>query len=176
MVLSGLTLTLWTLKCLAELYFVYTCATRRVKIIWLLGTYSFPTTLVLMLAVQYKWGVYFKLDEYINKVGSLVMLYVFINLFFILFWEKRKQYIPIFTTTCYLILSQILLSNLNSAFGYNLWLGRMAIIIWMFAILHLSKHCRSFPRSMRSNSVDLMSSTIIPPHHSMLIAHDNKGC
>ena len=170
--MSNWTLALWILKCIVELNFLYTCITRRVKVVWVLGTYSFTSTLTLMLVFDHfpSWFVY--TTRWVDIIGTLVMAAVFTCVAGYVI-DGEEKYTPTLVMLSGLITTQFVCVKLNLHLSHSMWLNRLNIILWILGILGLTYTSRKFPRLLRTLSVDLMSVSIIPPHQSVLIPHDN---
>ena len=164
--MSNWTLALWVLKCLVELNFLYTCIARRVKVVWILGTYSFTSTLTLMLVFDHfpSWFVY--TTRWVDIIGTLVMAAVFTCIAGYVI-DGEEKYTPTLVMLSGLITTQFVCVKLNLHLSHSIWLNRLNIILWILGILGLTYTSRKFPRLLRTLSVDLMSVSIIPPHQSV---------
>ena len=173
--MSKLTLFFWVMKCVAELMLLHTCITRRVKTIWVLAAYTFWSTLGLMLTYNYAgYKTYFTMNEWVNLLGTLVMIYVFVDLMFRSIQEE-KGYRGILYPYVALLGSQYLCQIFNKNFPYSHLIGWFNILSWMVCILLIYISCHRFPRSvMWIKTVDFMTLTIVSPHQSVLIPPDYK--
>lgn len=170
--MSNWTLALWVLKCIVELNFLYTCIARRVKVIWILGTYSFTSTLTLMLVFDHfpSWFVY--TTWWVDVIGTLVMAAIFTCIAGYVI-DGEEKYTSTLVMLSGLITTQFICVKLNLHLSHSVWLNRLNIILWILGILSLTYTSRKFPRSLRMFSIDPMSMAIIPPHQSVLVPHDN---
>ncbi len=172
--MSNWTLTLWVLKCFVELGFLYTCITRKVKVVWIMALYSFTTTLLLMITFDWFPSKFTLVTWWVDLLGTLVMSAVFVTLAGYVI-DGEEGYLPILYTFIGLITSQVVCLKLNLYLSPSIWLNRLNILLWIFFILILTHFSKRFPRSLRMLPVDFVSMAIIPPHQSMLIPHNNQG-
>lgn len=149
MYITKLTLIFWVLKCFAELWLCWVSIVRKVKTIWLLGLYTFCTTLGLMVMYRYaEYKTYCSADHWVSVFGMLLMCYIFIQLTFYVI-DQELSYFPLLGWFIYLLLLQLICQRLNFTLPYNPWLGRMESVTWTFSILLLTLQCRRFPRPTR---------------------------
>ena len=170
--MSNWTLALWVLKCIIELVFLYTCIARRVKVIWILGIYSFTSTLILMFIFDNfpSWFTY--TTWWVDVIGTLIMAAVFVCIAGYVI-DGEENYLPTLVMFLVLIASQFLCIKLNLHLSHSVWLNRLNIVLWILGIIGLTHTSRRFPRSIGVFSINPVSMTVIPPHQSMLIPHDN---
>ena len=172
--MSNWTLSLWVLKCLVELVLLYTCITRRVKALGVLVAYTFLSALFLMIIFDHLPSKFAFCTWWVDLFGMLIMIYIFIQLSSYVI-DGEEEYYPTLITYIGLIASQFVCTKLNLHLSPSVWLSCLNIFLWILGIFCLIKTSRKFPRLMGSISINFMSSTIIPPHQSVLISHDNEG-
>jgi len=170
--MSNWTLSLWVLKCLMELVLLYTCLTRGVRTILLLASYTFSTTLVLMLILTYLPSRFVAATHWVDVFGTLVMIFVFIQLASYVI-EGKYDYLPTLYIFVGLVTSQLVCVQLNLHLLPSLSLNRLNILLWILGIFGLILTSRRFPHSVWISPIDLMPTSIIPPHQSVLVTHDN---
>ena len=173
--MSKWTLSLWVLKCLVELALLYTCITRRVKALGVLAAYTFLSALFLMLIFDHLPSRFTFYTWWVDLFGMLIMIYIFIQLSTYVI-DGEDEYYPTLITYIGLIAPQFICAKLNLNLSPSIWLNCLNILLWILGILCLIKTSQKFPLLVRTIAVDFMSSTIIPPHQSMLIAHNDEGC
>jgi len=172
--MSNWTLSLWVLKCLVELALLYTCITRRVKALGVLVAYTFLSALFLMLILDYLPSKFTYYTWWVDLFGMLIMIYIFIQLAAYVI-DGEEEYYPTLITYIGLVASQLVCSKLNLYLSPSVWLNCLNILFWILGILCLIQTSKKFPRSVGPISINLMSSSIIPPHQSMLIPHNDEG-
>jgi hypothetical protein len=170
--MSKWTLALWVLKCLVELGFLYSCITRRVKIIWVMGVYSFTSTLTLMFIFDNFPSRFVYTTWWVDVIGTLLMAAVFACLAGYII-DGEENYIPTLVMFTVLITSQFVCIKLNLRLSHSPWLNRFNIILWILGIFGLTYTSRRFPHSIGVFSIDFMSMTVVSPHQSVLVPHDN---
>ena len=171
--MSNWTLSLWVLKCLVELALLYVCVTRRVRIIWLLALYTFTSSLGLMLIFDHLPTLFVTATRWVDITGTLMMCFIFTQLASYIV-DGKKEYYPVFGMFAVLITTQTVCCKLNTIYS-SIFLNRLNILLWIISLLGLIFTCRRFPRSVRVLPVNFMSMTIVLPHQSVLIPHNNQG-
>jgi hypothetical protein len=172
--MSNWTLSLWVLKCLVELALLYVCVTRRVRIIWLLALYTFTSSLGLMLIFDHLPTLFVTATRWVDITGTLIMCFIFTQLVSYVV-EGEAGYCPVLAMFVVLITTQTVCYKLNTIYT-SVFFNRLNIILWIVSLFGLILTCRRFPRSIRGIlPIDFMSMTIVLPHQSVLIPHDNQS-
>jgi len=171
--MSKWTLALWVLKCLVELSFLYTCITRRVKVIWVMALYSFTSTLFLMITFDWFPSKFTLFNWWVDLFGTLLMAAIFTSLAGYVI-DGEEGYLPVLSAFIGLITSQFICLKLNLCLSPSMWVNRLNILLWILGIFLLSHTSKRFPRSLRSLPVDFMSMTVVSPHQSVLVPHNNQ--
>ena len=140
---------MWSAKCVAELTLLGVCMSRRVRAVWLLGGYSFITTLGLMLVVERSVPLYMKLLPWVDRVGTAVMVLVFIGLLHALMC-RQWVYVPLSISYIGLLLSQMVCTGLHWHDGTTATVARLHMLSWMVAIALMAMTARLVPRLPRT--------------------------
>ncbi len=170
--MSKWTLALWVLKCLTELNFLYTCITRRVKVVWILALYSFTTTLILLVVFDRLPSKFTLTTWWVDFLGTLLIAAIFACLAGYVI-DGEEGYFPILITFVGLITSQFVCLKLNLYLSPSLWLNRLNILLWILCILILNQLAKRFPRSTGILPVNLMTMTVVSPHQTVLVPRNN---
>lgn len=138
-------LALLTITCLAEIWLLCVCISRRVRAVWLIGGYSFVATLGMMLVAEHAPGSYIRLVGHVDKVGNVIMALVFVGLMSQL-WSRRWIYLPVTLAYIGLLLSQIVCALVKWQMGTTTLLARLEMGSWLVAIVVLTLSSRLIPR------------------------------
>ena len=142
-------LTLLTATCVAELGMLCVCLARRVRVIWILGLYSFVATLGMMLVAQYAPLSYIWLAGKIDALGNIVMAAVFVGLLSQI-WNRRWLYVPISVAYLGLAISQLICTVMRWHHGTTPFVARTEMISWMVAMVMMAMTARLVPRLPRT--------------------------
>jgi hypothetical protein len=173
--ISNWTFGLWVFKCLAELVLLYTTLTRRVKVIWILASYTFSTSLLEMIVLDHFPERFKTLSYVVDLIGTLMFMFIFIQLVFQVV-DKKAGYLPILMVFNGTIFLQLCVMKLNQYLPPSPLLNRINIILWVLPIFGLTYTCSKFPKSlMWVRAVDLVTMAIIPPHKTVLVPPNHQG-
>lgn len=138
----------WIGKCLAELLLVTICLQRRVRCVWLVGVYTFTSTLGLMLLAEAQYCHYRNVDQWVSKIGAGVMLLVAVGLLRML---KRKHYEYHWLVLAYftLLWSQVTLALVRVHWGCPPWLNYLGMLSWPAGVLWMAWEAWWIPRPVK---------------------------
>jgi type IV secretory pathway TrbD component len=109
---------------------------------------------------------------WVDLFGTVLMAVIFIYLAGYVI-DGEEEYLPLLGAYTGLITSQFLCLKLNLFLSPSLWLNRLNILLWILFILILTHFAKRFPRLIRVLPIDPMSMTVVFPHQSVLVPHDN---
>lgn len=147
---TSLILCLWVFKCLCEMLLMHISLVRRISCIWLLGTYTFFTTLMLILWAETCRPHYVTADALVSSIGSGVSLLVAVGLIRALVrskWHYRRLSVAYFC----LLASEVALAVSRHFFGCPLWLSILGMETWTAGILWLAWEAYKIPRPTTLN-------------------------
>ena len=140
----NLALTVWAAKCVADLCLMGVCLNRRIRFAWLLGAYSFFTTLALMLVVRDAPGMYPWFRSLVGVGGAVVMSLVFMGLLSVLM-KRNWLYLPMTIAYIGLLLTQMICVAMrwHQATEFIAWLEMLS---WLIAVATMAMCARLIPR------------------------------